>query len=164
MENLMEAIRAAVRDDAEPIARRAGLEACRKIVEVLAAATDSESAPPASAMPTNTAPGVPSAPTTVPNEPAAAPSAPTGTPSAPAAAPIAPAVAPAAPTTQASAPRIDPAEVATLVASLGKLPPEQLLDLAIARLRAALPAGANVPAPAPLRFQLVPLHHLRGGK
>ena len=26
------------------------------------------------------------------------------------------------------------------------------------------PASASVPAPAPLRFQLVPLHHLRGRK
>ncbi|HWU88502.1 MAG TPA: hypothetical protein VN253_14550 [Kofleriaceae bacterium] len=56
---------------------------------------------------------------------------------------------------------VDPSAVATLVASLGKLPPEQLLDLAISRLRAALPPGANVPATAPLRFQLVPLNHLK---
>jgi hypothetical protein len=54
--------------------------------------------------------------------------------------------------------------VATLVASLGKLPPEQLLDLAIARLRAALPPGTTVPAPTPLRFQLIPLHHLGRSK
>jgi hypothetical protein len=71
-----------------------------------------------------------------------------------------PATEPTAGLPPAPALPIDPAAVATLFASLGKLPPEQLLDLAIARLRAALPPGASVPAPAPLRFQLVPLHHL----
>lgn len=33
-----------------------------------------------------------------------------------------------------------------------------------ARLRAALPPGASVPTSAPLRFQLVPLHHLERSK
>ena len=135
----------ALREDAEPIARRAGLVACRKLLAVLeAAATDDG--------PTTAPTAPPSSETTAapPSEATAAPSS--GATRAPSSAPTA---------AQAPAPPIDPAAVATLVASLGKLPPEQLLDLAIARLRAALPPGVSVPAPAtPLRFQIVPIHHL----
>ncbi len=143
MENLIEIIRTALREDAEPIARRAGLVACRKLLAVLEAATDAEpTTTPTATPPSETTAAPPSEAT------AASSSAATGTSSAPTAA-------------QAPAPPIDPASVATLVASLGKLPPEQLLDLAIARLRAALPPGVSVPAPAtPLRFQIVPIHHL----
>ena len=47
--------------------------------------------------------------------------------------------------------------VAAIVDTLRKLPPDKLLDLAIQRLRAALPAGAPVVAPEPVRFQLVPV-------
>lgn len=147
MENLIEAIRAALQEDSEPIARQAGLVACRKILAVLEAATAGEPAAPASPAAMNAQPEAPSV---------------TATTSAPAAVPSAPAVAPTA--AQSPAPRIDPAMVATLVASLGKLPPEQLLDLAITRLRAALPPGTTVPAQAPLRFQLIPLQHLERPK
>ena len=41
--------------------------------------------------------------------------------------------------------------------ALRQLPPEQLLDLLLQRLRAALPAGATVPAPKGIQFQLVPV-------
>jgi pyruvate/2-oxoglutarate dehydrogenase complex dihydrolipoamide acyltransferase (E2) component len=145
MENLIEAIRTALRDDAEPIARRAGLVACRKILAVLETATDDESTTAPTAVPSSEATAAPSSTATAipPNE-ATAPTAAHVTPPA-----------------SAPAPRIDPDAVASLVASLGKLPPEQLLDLAIARLRAALPPGTSVPAATPpLRFQIVPLHHL----
>jgi hypothetical protein len=140
MEPLIESVRAALRDDAPAAVRSEGLTACRKILAALEAtiATDDEpAAPPIQA---------------------AAPEPPT-----PQAQGV-PAATPSPPVSSSPAPAIDPAAITTLIASLGKLPPEQLLDLAIARLRAALPAGASVPAPTPLRFQLVPLHHLRTSK
>jgi hypothetical protein len=128
MENLIETIRTALRDDAEPIARRAGLVACRKILAVLEAATDAE---PGAATPAAPPPSAPEPVSVMPPAPAS---------------------------------RIDPAAVAALVGSLGKLPPEQLLDLAITRLRAALPAGASAPAPPPLRFHLVPVQRVERSK
>ena len=45
--------------------------------------------------------------------------------------------------------------IANIVAALRSAPPEQLLDLAIAKLRAALPVGTNVPSATPVRFHLV---------
>lgn len=41
--------------------------------------------------------------------------------------------------------------------TLRQLPPDQLLDLALQRLRAALPAGATVSPPKGIQFQLVPV-------
>ena len=41
-------------------------------------------------------------------------------------------------------PAIDATQVQTAIRALGTMQPEQLLDLAIARLRAALPAGSDV--------------------
>jgi len=41
--------------------------------------------------------------------------------------------------------------------ALRQLPPDQLLDLVLQRLRAALPAGATVPTPNGIQFQLVPV-------
>jgi hypothetical protein len=49
--------------------------------------------------------------------------------------------------------------IATIVAALRGRPADQLLDLAIAKLRAALPAGADMPAVMPLKFNLVPVPH-----
>jgi hypothetical protein len=37
------------------------------------------------------------------------------------------------------------------------MPQDQLLDLAIARLRAALPAGVEVAPVKPLKFHLIPV-------
>lgn len=51
----------------------------------------------------------------------------------------------------------DASKIANAVAMLRGVPADQLLDLAIARLRAALPAGAEVPAAQPLKFHLVPI-------
>jgi hypothetical protein len=51
-------------------------------------------------------------------------------------------------------------QVAAMVGALRALPPEQLLDLAIARLRAALPADTGTPTVAPIKFQLIPIEPL----
>ncbi len=64
--------------------------------------------------------------------------------------PLAAAVELAAP--PASAPRL-----AAMVGALRGMPAEQLIDLAIARLRAALPADAPMPQVSPVRFSLVPV-------
>jgi hypothetical protein len=50
-----------------------------------------------------------------------------------------------------------PDAVATVVTALRGVPPEQLLDLAIARLRTALPPGQPAPTVQPLKFQLIPI-------
>ena len=50
-----------------------------------------------------------------------------------------------------------PSPIASIVGALRGVPPDQLLDLAIAKLRAALPPGAEVPAVTPLKFHIVPL-------
>jgi hypothetical protein len=51
--------------------------------------------------------------------------------------------------------------LASALVALRGVPPEQLLDLAITKLRAAVPAGVTVPATTPLKFQLIPIP--RGG-
>jgi hypothetical protein len=51
---------------------------------------------------------------------------------------------------------IDPT-IAAIAATVRGMPVEQLLDLAIARLRAALPAGTDVPTVPPLRLPLIPV-------
>ena len=63
-------------------------------------------------------------------------------------------------------PMIPPPAVSPIAAMVGALrgvPPDQLLDVAIARLRAALPPGTEVPAPTPLKMQIVPLPNLGAG-
>ncbi len=50
-----------------------------------------------------------------------------------------------------------PSPIEAIAAAIRGVPPEQLLDLAIAKLRSALPAGTEVPAVAPIRFQIVPV-------
>jgi hypothetical protein len=54
-------------------------------------------------------------------------------------------------------PAFNPAQIAGLVTALRGVPADQLLDLAIARLRAALPAGTAVPQSQPLKLQLIPM-------
>src|SRR5664279_4643698 len=49
------------------------------------------------------------------------------------------------------------AQFGAMVSALRGVPPDQLLDLAIAKLRAALPAVATVPQVAPLKFHIIPL-------
>lgn len=52
------------------------------------------------------------------------------------------------------------AQIAAIVGALKGLPPEQLLDMAIARLRAALPKDTPAPVVAPLSVPLIPIGHL----
>jgi hypothetical protein len=47
--------------------------------------------------------------------------------------------------------------IAIAARALRQLPPDQLLDLVLQRLRGALPAGTTVPAPKGIQFQLVPV-------
>ncbi len=101
MNDLLEAIRAAVTADAAPEARAAGAAACRTILAVL---ESTPSQPLASA-----------------------------------------AIAPNA------------SQIAGIVGALRGVPPDQLLDLAITKLRAALPAGADVPRVEPLKFHIIPI-------
>jgi hypothetical protein len=61
-----------------------------------------------------------------------------------------------APTTTPQPP-IGPPQIAAIVGAFRGMAPEQLLDLAITRLRAALPADAAVPTVAPVRFQILPI-------
>lgn len=49
------------------------------------------------------------------------------------------------------------AQIAAIVGALKGLPPEQLLDMAIARLRAALPKDTPAPAVASLRVPIIQL-------
>ena len=52
----------------------------------------------------------------------------------------------------AAASPIPASPIASIVGALRGVPPDQLLDLAIAKLRAALPAGTEVPKVAPFKF------------
>jgi hypothetical protein len=57
--------------------------------------------------------------------------------------------------------------IATAVSALRNVPPDQLLDLVIAKLRARLPEGAAVAPTRAVSFQLVPvaaLPNARGGR
>ncbi len=49
-----------------------------------------------------------------------------------------------------------PSPIASMVSVLRGASAEQLLDLAIARIRAALPAGVEIPAVRPISFHVVP--------
>jgi hypothetical protein len=63
---------------------------------------------------------------------------------------------PAATSSPKETPLIDATQVQAAIRALGSMQPEQLLDLAIARLRAALPAGAEVAPPRPGKFPNAP--------
>ena len=65
--------------------------------------------------------------------------------------------APSDASTTGPQPPIGPPQVAAIIGAFRGMDPEQLLDLAIARLRAALPADAAAPAVAPVRFQILPI-------
>src|SRR5262245_10637660 len=58
---------------------------------------------------------------------------------------------------QGLAPPAPASPLAAAVGMLRNLPPEQLFDLAIQRLRAALPQGTTVPESKGIQFQLVPM-------
>jgi hypothetical protein len=55
------------------------------------------------------------------------------------------------------APKLPPTPIATVMRALQQTPPDQLLELLLGRLRAALPSGATAPAPAGIQFQLIPM-------
>lgn len=77
-----------------------------------------------------------------------------------------PTEAPTGPTPPPPAPVIEPQQVAAFVSAIRGLPPEQLLERAIAALRVALPAGAAKPTSTPLKFHIVqlgPLTDAKGG-
>lgn len=65
------------------------------------------------------------------------------------------AMTPAASDTAAPSASAEP--IAQVVAALRGVPAEQLLDLAITRLRAALPTGVEAPRVEPLKFHIVRL-------
>jgi hypothetical protein len=67
-------------------------------------------------------------------------------------------VMPASPPTATPLPPTAAAAV-SMITALRNMPPEQLLELAIARLRAALPVdvAASSPSVAPVRFHFIPL-------
>lgn len=52
---------------------------------------------------------------------------------------------------------INASQIASVVGALRGVPPDQLLDLAIAKLRASLPAGVDVPKVEPLKFHIISL-------
>ena len=56
-----------------------------------------------------------------------------------------------------AAPSIPASPVALIATAMRSMPAEQLLDLAISRLRAALPADATAAPTNSLRFNLLPL-------
>lgn len=54
-------------------------------------------------------------------------------------------------------PPLNASAIANVVTALRGVPPEQLLDLAIAKLRSALPAGVEPSSVKPLKFHIVPV-------
>ncbi|MDQ3301487.1 MAG: hypothetical protein M3619_33315 [Myxococcota bacterium] len=64
---------------------------------------------------------------------------------------------PLATAVELAAPSASVPPLAAMAGALRGMPPDQLIDLAIARLRAALPAGAPLPQVSPVRFSLVPV-------
>jgi len=109
MENLIEAIRNAVAENASDEARATGVQACRTILTALEAK----------------------------------PGEPLGTPS--------PQLAPSAEPSEPAA------QIAHMLGALRGIPVDQLLDLAIARMRAALPKSVELPRTEPVKFHIVQL-------
>ncbi len=60
-----------------------------------------------------------------------------------------------------ASPPVDTSQIANLVGMLRGVPADQLLDLAISKLRAALPTGVEVPRIEPLKFRIIPLPHMK---
>jgi hypothetical protein len=64
----------------------------------------------------------------------------------------------------AAPPALNPAAIASALTALRGVSPDQLLDLAIAKLRAALPVGGDAPAASAIRFRMIPVPHLNAAK
>src|SRR5687768_1819955 len=120
MDTLLESIRAAIAATANDEARAAGAHACRTILTVLEAKPGEPLASSASSVAT---------PASSIIDVVAADAASTTD--------VPPSAAPTADT--------DPAQIASIISALRGIPVDQLLDLAIARMRAALPQGVAVP-------------------
>jgi len=71
---------------------------------------------------------------------------------------------PSAQTPPPQRPAIDASQIAALVGALRGVPPDQLLDLAISKLRSALPVDASSTAPKGISFHIVPVAPARGGR
>ena len=69
-----------------------------------------------------------------------------------------------APSQASEQPIFNPTQIAHIVTALRGVPTDQLLDLAIAKLRAALPSGTEVPRQPPLKLQLIPVAQQTGRK
>jgi hypothetical protein len=150
---IIELIAHGLAPNADDVTRSIARELWARFAQVIAAASVPTSAP------------VPAAPF-LPAIPAAsaAPVAPAvhGSPAAPVlpVAAVLPALAPAP--TMAGMPMLPPlpaptSPIAMAARALRQLPPDQLLDVVLQRLRTVLPAGANVPAAKGIQFQLVPV-------
>jgi hypothetical protein len=63
----------------------------------------------------------------------------------------------------AAAAPINTTQIASVIGALRGVPPDQLLDLAIAKLRAALPAGTEAQPVTPLKFHIIPVGARGGG-
>ena len=53
--------------------------------------------------------------------------------------------------------------IANMIGALRGIPVDQLLDLAIARMRAALPKGVEAPRVEPLKFHIIQIPRSTGG-
>jgi hypothetical protein len=128
MDTLLELVRRGLAPDADPTTRAAAREVCDRILHALGPAPTPPAAPAVAVAPV--------APTLAPVR---------GFPGA--FAPVIPSPVPAMPTSP----------LAQMIGVLRHMPADQLLDLAIQRLRAALPKGATVTEPKGIQFQLVPV-------
>ena len=134
METLLETIRAAIAASANDEARAAGAHACRTILTVLEAKPGEPLA--------TTAPEVATTQASSIIDVVAGDAASTDVPAAPTAG-------------------ADPGQIASMISALRGIPVDQLLDLAIARMRAALPKGIEVPRPEPVKFHIIQLPRVK---
>jgi hypothetical protein len=136
MNVLLKTITAATKPGATDDLRTAGADACRALLAVLA----TPEGQPLAATDTTTAEQVQASPAT----------------------PVEPTAIPVAAPMPSPPPHNPVAAAANIVAALRGVPPEQLFDLAIHHLRAALPADAAASASnaPPIRFHLIQLPRL----
>lgn len=65
--------------------------------------------------------------------------------------------------TEVTSASADAAQIANMIGALRGIPVDQLLDLAIARMRAALPKGVEAPRVEPLKFHIIQIPRSAGG-
>ena len=171
MNDFLDDIRAAFAADATDASRERGAQACRALHAILSTPAGAPlvlDMPPLCIAPAGVAAAT-DQPGTATGQGASSTVAPIDVPSstpsttASQAAPVPAFDAQPVPTMPLGA-ALPPAAAAAvaLVNSLRHLPPEQLLELAITRMRAALPADVSPSAPtAPVRFHFIPLPPVR---